>query len=414
MRIVQLANFISPTSGGLRRAVDQLGRGYVAAGHQRLLVVPGVADAVFEDDAGWTVAIRSPQVAGGYRLALNWGKLVDLLRRFAPTSVEVSDKWTMTAAAGWARRCGVGAVLLSHERLDHMASLFLRHDVSSAVHRLNAALAKRYDKVVVTTRYSAQEWAGTGVTGLDQDDDQPFVPRRGGDDQPPSLSPTGGGDDQPSVPRPTRHGDGARAELVVVPLGVDLTTFQPGDRPSDPAGDEPLRLVHVGRLSREKSPGLAVATALELSRRGRAVRLDVHGVGPQLAQLRELAQGWPVYFHGHSNDRCAIADAYRQAHLALSVCPGETFGLAVLEALACGAVVVTADRGGARELVDASCAEWGAPDPVQLADAVERLADRRRQNAAGLQAAARARAERYPWSQTVARMLELHAGVAAG
>ncbi|MFD0632755.1 hypothetical protein ACFQ9X_15330 [Catenulispora yoronensis] len=41
MRIVQLANAYSPTSGGLRTVVDALGRGYVAAGHDRVLVIPG-------------------------------------------------------------------------------------------------------------------------------------------------------------------------------------------------------------------------------------------------------------------------------------------------------------------------------------------------------------------------------------
>ncbi len=41
MRIAQLANFVGPTSGGLRRAVDKLGRGYLKAGHDRLLIIPG-------------------------------------------------------------------------------------------------------------------------------------------------------------------------------------------------------------------------------------------------------------------------------------------------------------------------------------------------------------------------------------
>ena len=39
LRIAQLANFIGPTSGGLKVAVEQLGRGYVAAGAERLLVI---------------------------------------------------------------------------------------------------------------------------------------------------------------------------------------------------------------------------------------------------------------------------------------------------------------------------------------------------------------------------------------
>ncbi len=40
-RIAQLANFIGPASGGMKTAVERLGRGYVESGAQRLLVVPG-------------------------------------------------------------------------------------------------------------------------------------------------------------------------------------------------------------------------------------------------------------------------------------------------------------------------------------------------------------------------------------
>ncbi len=41
MRIAQVANFVGPNSGGVKTVLDALGRGYVAAGHERLLVVPG-------------------------------------------------------------------------------------------------------------------------------------------------------------------------------------------------------------------------------------------------------------------------------------------------------------------------------------------------------------------------------------
>jgi hypothetical protein len=39
-RIVQAANFVGPASGGIRTALDALGCGYLAAGHERVLVVP--------------------------------------------------------------------------------------------------------------------------------------------------------------------------------------------------------------------------------------------------------------------------------------------------------------------------------------------------------------------------------------
>ena len=357
MRIAQLANFVGPTSGGLRRAVDKLGRGYVRAGHDRLVIVPGRTDSITESESGVTVTIKSPVLGSGYRMVANTSKVLQVLRRFKPTSLEVSDKWTMTAAGIWAKRQGVPAVLFSHERLDDMASLQFQIELSPQVHALNRRLATIYDRVIVTTRYSAGEWLDT------------------------------------------------KAALVVLPLGVDLEEFCDGER--TPRGST-LRLIHCGRLSREKSPHLAVATAVELDRRGVDVQLNLFGTGPQVEELRTLAGVAPVFFHGYIDSRNALAEAYRSADIALSVCPAETFGLAVLEALACGTPVVTADRGGARELVDSSCAEWASPDPVFLAHAVLRMASRLDRDEAGMRQAACTCAERYPWQATIDKMLTLH------
>jgi len=359
MRIAQLANFVGPTSGGLRRAVDQLGRGYVRAGHDRLLIIPGPSDSVTTSpEVGTIVTISSPALSSGYRLVLNTRKVRKVLDRFKPTSVEVSDKWTMSTAGLWARKRGVGSVLFSHERLDDQASMFLELEVAKPIRALNKWLAKHYDRVVVTTRYSAGEWINT------------------------------------------------RANLVVVPLGVDLDEFTP--TPREPRTSPTLRLIYSGRLSREKSPHLGVATAVELDRRGVDVQLNVYGTGPIIEELRTLAGDAPVFFHGYLDSRSALAQAYRSADIDLSVCPAETFGLAVLESLACGTPAVTADRGGAKELVDSSCAQWASPDPVFLADAVLRMYERLKADEEAIHRSARACAERYPWDTAIAAMLDIH------
>lgn len=361
MRIAQLANFVGPTSGGMRRAVDRLGEGYQEAGHERLLIIPGPRTLTRETEGGMVVQVRAPKLTGGYRIILDLPAVFDVLKRFAPTSVEVSDKWTLTAAARWARDHGAGSVLLSHERLDDMASDFTRLPVRTPVHWRNGRLAKAFDTVVVTTGYSAGEWQGT------------------------------------------------QAALVTVPLGVDLATFTPPTAPPAPAST--VRLVHVGRMSREKYPQLSVATALELHGRGVPVELTMVGTGPHLSWLRELAGDGPVRFAGYTDSRAEVARAYGAADIAMAACPTETFGLAVLESLACGTPVVTADRGGARELVDAGCAEWGRPDASSLADAVQRLATRLVTSQAQVRADARRRAELYPWSTSVERMLDVHRNV---
>jgi alpha-1,6-mannosyltransferase len=325
MRIAQLANFIGPSSGGMKTTVHALGTGYADAGVARLLVLPGPVDARTSTEHGEVVQLRAPRVGGGYRLILEPWRVIDVLDRFGPTSVEINDKTTLLPVSRWARRSGVASVLFSHERLDHMVALRTGRETSAKVSiaLLNRLLVRQFDAIVVTSAFARNEF----------------------------LTPAAA----------------FGTPVVKVPLGVDLDTFRPLVSTSSAGStDSPsgrLRLVHVGRLSREKSPHLAVATVVELHR------------------------------------RIAGAD------VALSVCPGETFGLAVLEALACGTPVVTASTGGASELIDAASGGWGEADPGSLADAVLRVAAR---DDGVRRAAARACAEQFPWSASVAAMLDLH------
>jgi len=361
--IAQLANFVGPTSGGMKTALEALARGYLEAGHDRLLVVPGPYDSVTSTDLGEVVQLRAPRVGGGYRLIIEPWRVTDVLTRFNPTSLEVSDKFTMLPVSRWARRQGIGTVLFSHERLDEYMPTYTGMDTTSKVSTalLNRMLVRSFDQVLVTSDYARHEFEPLAAT--------------------------------------------VGCPIAQVPLGVDLDFFQPslGHR------DDTLRLIHVGRLSREKSPDLAVATAVELHRRGFDVRMDVYGDGPHRAEIEALAAGAPVVFHGHVSDRQRIARALAEADVALSVCPRETFGLAVLEALASGTPVVTADRGGARELIDLRCGAWASAHPAALADAVIDVAER---PVVATRHAARERAEQFPWSRTIEDMLELHESLA--
>ena len=362
LRIAQLDNFVGPRSGGMKTAMQALGAGYAAAGANRLFVMPGLRDERRSFPAGDVVQLRGARVGGGYRVILEPWRVIEILEEFAPTSVEISDKSSLLPVSRWARRNGVGSMLLSHERLDAMLSLRtgLGNATSAPVSALNRLLVRHFDTIVVTSAFARQEFAAVAAA--------------------------------------------AGTPLHQIPLGVDLSTFRPAATRSPASA--PLRLVHAGRLSREKSPHLAVATAVELHKRGVPVRLDVFGEGPHRAELERLAAGAPVHFRGLVASRPALSAHLAQADIAISACPGETFGLAVLEALACGTPVVTADTGGASELVDPSCGARAAPTPEALADAVLRLAAG---PVAAQRAAARWRAEQYPWEHTVTSMLSLHA-----
>ena len=361
LRIAQLADFVGPQSGGMKIALEALGRGYVDAGHERLLIIPGERDEIVETEAGIVATIASPKIAPTYRMVLRPHKAIRLLEQFRPTSIEVSDKWTLTPTARWARKQGVGSVLFSHEKLDDMATNFVRGKipVSAAVGWWTGRLASAYDRVVVTSEYSAGEFAGT------------------------------------------------EGDVRLVPLGVDLDTFNP--QLGTPPADGVTHICYVGRMSHEKDPQLGVAAAVELHRRGVPVQLHMYGTGADEDELRLLAGDAPVIFHGFVAGRPEVSACFAGCHLSYSVSPHETFGLAVLEALASGTPVITADQGGARELVTADCGEYAVPTPEGIADATERLIGRLGPE---IRSAARRRAESYSWANSVDAMLALHEEVA--
>ena len=364
MRIVQLANAYSPTSGGLRTAIDRLGHGYAAAGHERILVVPARDWQVRHGVAGMTVTVPSTAVGNGYRMILRTGAVERLLERLRPDVIEVSDKYTLTAVAAWAARRGVGTVLFSHERLDAIVPARMPRTCGSpaaraAIRAWNQRVATRFDAVVVTSEFAEHEFTGLRVRSL----------RR-------------------------------------IPLGVDLELFHP--READ--GHDGIRLAYAGRLSPEKNVGLAIAAVRELTRSGHHAHLDLYGTGTAQADLRRAAAGLSVTFHGHLADRPLLASRLAAADVVLAPCLVETFGLSVLEALACGTPVVAASGGASGELLGGAAGAVAAPTASGMAQGVIEVLSRpepvRR-------AAARLQAERHPWSRSVEEMLEVHEKVAA-
>ncbi|MEV0244991.1 glycosyltransferase [Nocardia sp. NPDC050712] len=370
MRIVQLANFYGPRSGGLRTALHHLGAGYVAAGHEVVLIVPG-ARRTEEILPSGALRITLPALpipgTGGYRAA-DPRRVADVLAGLRPDVLEVSDRLTLRGFGRWARRRDVAGVMISHERLDRLLGQVLP---GAAARRLadiaNRRTAREYDIVVCTTDFARAEFQRI---------------------------------DAPNV------------ELV--PLGVDLELFSPHRRDGRlradlGVGDHPL-LVHCGRLSVEKRVDRGIAAIAELRRAGTEVRLVVAGDGPRREALERRARAVPalssgrsaVHFTGFITDRRMVAKLLATADIALAPGPHETFGLAALEALAAGTPVVASRSSALADILTADCGAVAADDPTAFAHAVTTVLalpprDRRK--------AARTRAEQFTWPRAVAGML---------
>jgi alpha-1,6-mannosyltransferase len=188
----------------------------------------------------------------------------------------------------------------------------------------------------------------------------------------------------------------------VVRLGVDLDRFRPA-LTARPAAGRTVQLALVSRLSAEKRPELAVAALRVLLARGVPAALLVLGDGPLRRTLERRAAGLPVRFLGHVADRRCLPHLVGSADVTVAPAPMETFGLAVLESLACGTPVVVPAAGAARELVgEPGSGVVTSGTAVGLADGVQALLD---VPAPYRRAAARDRAEQFPWSATVAGLL---------
>src|SRR5213595_1622215 len=143
-------------------------------------------------------------------------------------------------------------------------------------------------------------------------------------------------------------------KLKILPRGLDTELFHPARR--EPAFFEKfgalngeVRLLYVGRISREKDLDLLAAAYRLLRDEGLPVQLFVVGHGPYSdAFAKSLPE---AFFTGYLRGK-ELATAYASADVFVFPSTTDTFGNVILEAQACGLPVVVSDSGGPKELVE--------------------------------------------------------------
>jgi glycosyltransferase involved in cell wall biosynthesis len=151
-----------------------------------------------------------------------------------------------------------------------------------------------------------------------------------------------------------------RSAHVVYPP-VDTRFYHPDG--AEPGAD----FLIVSALVPYKRVDLAIQAC-----RGRGERLKIVGQGPELERLRHMADT-SIEFLGSRTDE-EIRQLYRQAQAV--ILPGEEdFGIAPLEAQACGRPVVALGRGGALETVVDGVTGVLVPDATaeSLAEGLDRV-----------------------------------------
>ncbi|CAN5225766.1 glycosyltransferase [soil metagenome] len=369
MRVVQVANFYGPRSGGLRTAVDRLGAEYCAAGHEVFLVVPGPEPLRTVLASGVVrMSVPAPKIpfAGGYRAVMP-RPVITVLDDLAPDAIEVSDRFTLRGLGRWGSSRGVTTVMISHERLDRLTGQFMPTAVARGIADIaNRRTAADYDTVLCTTAFAREEFDRIGATNV-----------------------------------------------ATVPLGVDLDMFHPRRHcirtRRQWATPDQLLLVHCGRLSIEKRVDRSIDCVAALCNSGVNARLLIIGDGPLRQRLERQAARLPVTFTGFIEHRETVAALMATADVALAPGPHETFGLAALEALASGTPAVVSRTSALTEVLTADSGACADNDPEAIAAAVNRVIERPEQQR---RFEARRQAERFTWPNSAQGML--HALGAAG
>jgi phosphatidylinositol alpha-mannosyltransferase len=205
------------------------------------------------------------------------------------------------------------------------------------------------------------------------------------------------------------------ADWEIIPNGVDTEFFRHDVRshPASPASPDGRRrgpaLLFLGRLDPRNGLETVLAAMPRILERHPQAQLTVAGDGPLRLMYQRLARplGPAVRFIGQVNgDR---PQHYGNADLYLCPTTKASFGITLLEAMACSTPMVVSDIIGFRELVDGGREAVLVPKdrPEVWADTVlELLDDPGRLVEMG--AAGRRKAEAYAWPGIAARVMDVY------
>ncbi len=211
-------------------------------------------------------------------------------------------------------------------------------------------------------------------------------------------------------------------EIDVTPFGVELDQFEPRAEASI-FGREDIVIGTVKTLDPKYGIEFLIRAFRLVKDRHPNLRLKmlIVGTGPDESRLKKLAVELGVMqdavFVGHIEYR-EVPRYHNMLSVSVfvSVKHSESFGVAVIEASACGKPVVVANVGGLPEVVEDGVTGFVVEprNPEQTANAIEKLvldeSLRRRMGERGKRRVARL----YNWTENVNEMLRIYRAVIAG
>lgn len=349
-------------TGGVRRVLAAKHDRLRAQGWRHTVLAPGAQGPGMVDCGG----LPLPR-SGGYRVVLNRGRALRQMAFIAPDLIESADPYTLAwAALAAAERLRVPSVAFCHSNLPALAARLMGGERAEAT-RLGRG---------------AEQWARRYLVNLYSHFDLVLAPSSG-------LA--------------LRLQSWGVKRVAVQPLGVDCAVFAPRAhdagwrarlcREQGLAPDTRL-LIYTGRFAAEKNLPL-LADAVRLLGPGHLLLAVGNGPMPP--------SGPQVLVLPPENDSARLARMVASCDLYVHAGDQETFGLGVLEAMACGTPVAVAAAGGLAELVQGAGVLVERPLPRLWAEA---LSASLHGNNTLPRRAALARAQQQDWPRVMAQLTQ--------
>ncbi|MFI4868058.1 MAG: glycosyltransferase [Steroidobacterales bacterium] len=360
MQLVDTTVFFSPTSGGVKRYLTAkhawLGS---RSAHRHSILVPGNCTRLRPGDIS-TIAGMPLPFTFNYRLPLSTRTWTRMLFALEPDLIEAGDVFHPAwCAAQVARARNIPLVAFFHSHLAQVLARRFGAGVERAITRYLHHVYAKFDLVLAPSRLMCAYLARLGV-----------------------------------------------ARSVYQPLGVDTEVFSPARRTLDlrrllELPDDARLLVFAGRFSEEKNLHV-LREAMALL--GRPYHLLLIGGG------RSARPSQHVTMIPYRRDSIELAQWLASADALVHAGSSETFGLVIVEAMACGRPVVGVRAGAVPELVDQRVGELAEPESAaSMARAIRQLYER---DLDALGASARVRVlQRFTWSQVLQMQLASYASV---
>lgn len=361
MHLVDTTLFYSPTSGGVKRYLNAKHAWLQAhTAWEHTIVVPGPRDR-FERGEVCTLGGFTVPGTFNYRLPLSPRRWIELLSGLEPSLIEAGDAFHPAWCAAYvARRRGIPVVAFYHSNLPQIIGRRVGSLSERVLSRYVRLVYERFDVVFAPSRLMCSYLNHLGVP-----------------------------------------------HTFLQPLGVDTEVFRPERRQFDlrqklalPADSRVL--VYAGRFAAEKNLPTLLKAVTQLGPRYHLLMIGGD---------REARPSSNVTMIPYRQDSRELAGWLAAADALVHAGTKETFGLVILEAMACGRPIVAARAGAFPEFVDDAVGLLAEPDsPESMAEAIAALYEK---DLDALGRTARERVlQRFTWNQAFHTQINAYASLA--